>query len=128
MIEELRISYDQYELSALREQGVLIFATGNIVHNLRLVNWEKEDEGFDWAYKFDDYIHENILQRKHEKVLNYKDEVETAKLAVPIPDHFYPLLYALGASDQEDQISVYNKSCVLGSVSMTSYLWESAQG
>ena len=115
------------ELSALREQGVLIFATGNIVHNLRLVNWKKEDEGFDWAYKFDDYIHENILQRKHEKVLNYKDEVETAKLAVPIPDHFYPLLYALGASDQEDQISVYNKSCVLGSVSMTSYLWESAQ-
>ncbi len=56
--------------------------------------------------------------------MNFKDLGSTARLAVPIPDHFYPLLYTLGAADEADQISVYNKSGALGSLTMTSYLWE----
>jgi 4,5-DOPA dioxygenase extradiol len=112
------------ELRALREQGVLIFGTGNVVHNLRLVDWHKANKGFDWAYEFDEYIYENILNRNHENILKFNKLGDIAKLAVPTPDHFYPLLYTLGASDEDDKISVYNKSCELGSLTMTAYLWE----
>ena len=112
------------ELRALREQGVLILATGNIVHNLRLVDWHKANKGFDWAYEFDDYIYENILKKNHDKILNFHELGDIARLAVPTPDHFYPLLYALGASDGDDNVSVFNKSCELGSLTMTGYLWE----
>lgn len=112
------------ELKSLREQGVLIMGSGNIVHNLRLVDWHKAKKGFDWAYEFDDYIYENIEKHNHEKILNYHQLGEISKLAVPTQDHFYPLIYILGTTDQNDKVSVYNKSCELGSLTMTSYLWE----
>lgn len=112
------------DLSPLREQGVLIFCSGNIVHNLRLVDWHKASKGFDWAYEFDEYIYENVLKKNHENIINFRRAGDVAKLAVPTPDHFYPLLYALGASSEEDKISVYNKSCELGSLTMTCYLWD----
>ncbi|HHY82970.1 MAG TPA: 4,5-DOPA dioxygenase extradiol [Clostridiales bacterium] len=111
------------ELRALREEGVLIFGTGNVVHNLRLVDWHKSNKGFDWAYEFDDYIYENILNKNHENILKYNELGDIARLAVPTPDHFYPLLYTLDASDEDDKISVHNKSCELGSLTMTAYLW-----
>jgi len=114
------------ELSVLREQGVLIFGTGNVVHNLRLVDWHKASKGFDWAYEFDDYIYENVINKNHENILKYQQLGNIARLAVPTPDHFYPLLYTLGATDENDKVSVYNKACELGSLTMTAYLWEEA--
>lgn len=115
------------EISSLRDQGVLILGSGNIVHNLRLVDWHRPNEGFDWAYEFDEYIYENILNRRHEDIVNYQRAGVSARLAVPTPDHFYPLLYVLGASDEKDTVSVYNKSGELGSLTMTSYIWESKE-
>lgn len=112
------------ELKALREQGVLILGTGNIVHNLRLVDWDKPGQGFDWANEFDDFIFDSIMKNQHNNILRFAELGDIAKLAVPTPDHFYPLLYALGASDENDSISVHNKSGELGSITMTAYLWE----
>ena len=112
------------ELATLREEGVLIMGSGNIVHNLRLVDWNMGNKGFDWAYEFDDFIHDNVINSSHDNILKYEDLGEAAKLAVPTPDHFYPFLYALGATNKEDKVSVYNKSPELGSLTMTSYLWE----
>jgi 4,5-DOPA dioxygenase extradiol len=112
------------ELKALREEGVLLLGSGNIVHNLRLVDWHQKNKGFDWAYEFDDYIYGNILNNNHEPIIKYDELGDVAKLAVPTPDHFYPLLYILGASDEGDRVSVFNKSCELGSLTMTGYLWE----
>lgn len=112
------------ELRALRKQGVLIFGTGNVVHNLRMVDWSKSGEGFDWAYQFDDYISENILNKKHDNILKYNELGNIARMAVPTPDHFFPLLYTLGASEEDDKINIYNKSCELGSLTMTAYIWE----
>lgn len=112
------------DLGALREKGVLLLGSGNIVHNLRLVDWNKPGQGFDWVYEFDEYIHQNILIRNHEPILNFHELGHTASLAVPTPDHFYPLLYVLGASEVNDKISIFNKSCELGSLTMTSYLFE----
>jgi 4,5-DOPA dioxygenase extradiol len=109
------------DLKSLRNQGVLLLGSGNIVHNLGLIDWGLEDQGFDWAHEFDNYIRENIENGNHANVLNYLRLGETARLAVPTPDHFNPLLYILGASDPEDKLSVYNDSCMMGSLSMTSY-------
>lgn len=112
------------ELSALREQGVLILGSGNIVHNLRQVDWGMTGKGFDWAQEFDNWIYERILAGKHDDILHDYETSGTARLAVPTPDHFFPLLYALGATDEKDSVTTFNRSCELGSLSMTSYLWE----
>lgn len=112
------------ELKSLRDQGVLLFGSGNIVHNLRMIDWNMKESGFNWAYEFDNYIRKNIENKNHENIINYSSLGESAKLAVPTPDHFYPLFYTLGATDAEDKISVYNNSCTMGSLSMTSYLFE----
>lgn len=111
------------EIKSLRDQDVLLFASGNIVHNLRMVDWSMEEKGYDWAYQFDDYIKENIENKNHENVIQYLNQKEMAKLAVPTPDHFNPILYLLGASENEDKITVYNNGCTLGGLSMTSYLF-----
>lgn len=109
------------ELHFLREQGVLIFGSGNVVHNLARVRWDMEG-GYDWAEDFDGYIKENILQKKYENILHPALAGPSAKLAFTTPEHFYPLLYVLGASDETDPVKVFNDSCVMGSLSMTSYL------
>jgi len=110
------------QLRPLREKGVLILASGNVVHNLRRISWDMEN-GYDWANEFDSYIKDNILSKEFKNVLNYRNAGKSADLAVPTPDHFYPLLYILGASEESDQISVYNDEGTMGSLSMTCYLF-----
>ena len=109
-------------LAPLRDSGVMILASGNVVHNLGLVDWSM-DRGFDWADEFDNYIRDNILAGRHGNVVDYKSAGPAAKKAFFTPEHYYPLLYALGASDDKDQVSVWNNSCDLGAVSMTSYMF-----
>lgn len=108
------------KIKILRESGVLIFGSGNIVHNLDIMDWS-EKKGFDWAYQFDGFIRDAIIERKHNVVLEYQN-LQSAKLAVPITDHFYPLIYVLGASSEKDKVQIYNEKCVMGSISMTSYI------
>lgn len=108
-------------LKELRNQGVLILASGDVVHNLGKISYI--DDGFTWAEEFDSYIKESILDREFENVVNYEKH-ELAELAVPTPDHFYPLLYTLGACDDNDEIEVFNEGCLSGSLSMTSYLFK----
>ncbi|MEI6578381.1 MAG: 4,5-DOPA dioxygenase extradiol [Eubacteriales bacterium] len=110
------------KLKPLRENGVLIFGSGNVVHNLGLVDFTKQG-GFDWANKFDETIKNNILKRDFENILNYRKLGDIARIAVPTTEHFNPLLYVLGASDSADEITVYNNSSTLGSLSMTSYVF-----
>jgi 4,5-DOPA dioxygenase extradiol len=127
-VDRLASARDCYEtgkkLRRLREQGVLILGSGNIVHNLSRVNWSMEEEGYPWALEFDEYIKNNILNKEYENIINYSGAGESAALAFQMMDHFAPLLYILGASEQQDKVSVFNDSCVLGSLSMTSYLFK----
>lgn len=111
------------ELKALRDEGVLIFGSGNVVHNLGRVNWSMEG-GYDWAEDFDRYIRRNVENRELDRVVDYHQAGPSAKQAFPILDHFAPLLYVLGATDEADRATVFNDACVLGSLSMTSYLFE----
>lgn len=111
------------ELSSLREQGVLILGSGNIVHNLGMAKWGM-DSGFPWADEFDIYIKDRIVNRQYEDVINYGNAGKSSEMAFFTPEHFYPLLYVLGASRDEDRISIFNESRTMGSISMTSYIFE----
>jgi len=110
------------ELGALREEGVLILGSGNVVHNLARVDWSMEG-GYPWADEFDAYVRSRIESRAFDEVVGYSSAGECARLAFSRPDHFYPLLYVLGAARGEDATRVLCDSRVLGSLSMTSYLF-----
>ncbi|GAB6110178.1 4,5-DOPA-extradiol-dioxygenase [Fusibacter bizertensis] len=110
-------------LKSLREEGVLILASGNIVHNLGLVNWNMDD-GYPEAKAFDDYIKTNILSRNYDAAINYHETDLYTERAFSSPDHYFPLLYALGASSDEDTIEVFNDKCIMGTMSMTGYLFK----
>ena len=101
---------------------MLIFGSGNVVHNLSRVDWRMND-GQPWAQEFDQYIHRAVTNGRHQDVIDFANDGEPAQLSVPSIDHFAPLLYVLGASDADDQVRVINADCTLGSMSMTSYLF-----
>ena len=108
------------KLAKLREKGYLIVGSGNIVHNLRKIEWDNP-KGSQEADKFDRYILDNIIKREDEKVIKY-EEHEYSNYAVPTPDHFTPILYILGAS-QGEKPYIFNEMRELGSLSMTSYIF-----
>ena len=116
---------EQYEngkkLSSLRGEGIMLLASGNIVHNLSMVDWNMTD-GCDWAKRFDSGIKQCILEKNHNAVLRYR-EMPESRFAVPTAEHFSPIFTALGAVDEDDGITVFNDYCELGSMSMTSYLF-----
>lgn len=110
------------KIKSLREQGIMIFGSGNVVHNLAKLNWGLKG-GFDWAVEFDEYIKGKIIGKEYQDVIDYKKAGKAAAMAFYTTEHFNPLLYVLGAAADEDQLAVYNDSCTLGSLSMTCYLF-----
>ena len=119
------ISYEEefalgQKLAALREEGYLIVGSGNVVHNLREVEWENAG-GSAATLRFNDYITEAVLQGDTEKVIGFASHPDAA-YAVPTPDHYLPLLVCLGAAGT-DRAQVFNKICNLGSMAMTGYAW-----
>jgi 4,5-DOPA dioxygenase extradiol len=108
------------QLATLRDQGVLILGSGNIVHNLSRVDFDRPD-GYPWASAFDNYIADRISSRDDAAVIDYTSAGSIADEAFYSPEHFYPLLYALGATEKTDKHYIFNRSCTLGSISMTSY-------
>jgi len=114
-------------LKALRDEGVLVVASGNIVHNLGKIAWDRMDEsgfGFDWALEFDAAIAGFIQSGDDESIIHWEKLGKAARLAVPTTDHFLPLLYALGARESADKVRSLNAKAVAGSLTMTSYWWE----
>jgi 4,5-DOPA dioxygenase extradiol len=111
------------QLSSLRDEGILIFASGNVVHNLGRLNWDMPG-GYAWADHFDHYIRDRILAGDFNAVLDFASQGQEAQLACPTPEHFLPLLYALGAAGPKSQVQVFNDARTMGSLSMTSYLFQ----
>ena len=113
------------ELTSLRDKGVLIIGSGNIVHNLRLVAWDKTDDeeyGHDWAVEANDKIKRLIMDNGHKELIDYNLLGKDVQLAIPTPEHFLPLLYALAIKRESDDLSFFNDKTVMGSLSMTSLL------
>jgi 4,5-DOPA dioxygenase extradiol len=114
------------QLQSLRKKGVLIIGSGNMVHNLGMVAWDKLQEseyGFDWAIEMNQIFKEKISNRDFQSLIQYEKLNAVAKLAIPTPDHYYPLLYTLALQDNQDEISFFNDKAVGGSLTMTSVKW-----
>ncbi|MGD1006048.1 MAG: 4,5-DOPA dioxygenase extradiol [Ignavibacteriaceae bacterium] len=109
------------ELSFLRNKGILIIGSGNIVHNLRMISWQNKD-GFDWALEADRKFKKLILNDEYTELIDYKNLGIEVQLAVPTPEHFLPLLYILGLKEKNESISFFNEKTELGSISMTSLM------
>lgn len=110
------------ELYPLRHKGVLIVGSGNLVHNLRMVDWQKLNEnfGYDWAIEANEKIKQFITDGNHKELINFSKQGKAFDLAIPTPDHFLPLLYALALQDKKDAITIFNDEPVGGSLTMTS--------
>jgi 4,5-DOPA dioxygenase extradiol len=113
------------ELYDLRKKGVLIIGSGNMVHNLRMVSWEKINTpgyGFDWALQMNATFKQLISEGDYKPLINYESLGAEARLAIPTPEHYLPLLYSLGLKGNNDHVSFFNDKAVAGSLTMTSVL------
>ncbi|GEO05156.1 dioxygenase [Adhaeribacter aerolatus] len=111
------------ELYALRKKGVLIMGSGNMVHNLRMVAWDKLNQdayGYDWALQLNTKFKELIAGGDYTNLIHYDRLGPEARLAIPTPEHYLPLLYTLGLKGEKDAVSFFNDKAVAGSLTMTS--------
>ena len=111
------------EIYNLRKKGVLIIGSGNIVHNLRMVAWDKlyvPDYGYDWAKQINNTFKDLISNNNHAQLIDYKNLGKEALLAIPTPEHYLPLIYTLGLKGKNDAVSFFNDKAVGGSLTMTS--------
>ncbi len=111
------------EMAVLRNKGVLILGSGNMVHNLGMVAWEKlgtPGYGFDWAIEANEKMKKFILENDHKSLIDYKSQGRSFNLAIPTPEHFLPLLYILALREENEEITIFNDKAVGGSLFMTS--------
>lgn len=109
------------ELASLRKKGVLIMASGNMVHNLRMISWNMMDGGgYDWALQMNETFKALIQNGDHLPLINYQSLGAEAKLAIPTPEHYLPLLYTLGLQSHNEEVKLFNDKTVGGSLTMTS--------
>lgn len=106
------------QLQELREEGILIISSGNIVHNLSMVQFR--DFAYDWATEFDTQVKNWILQNDHDPLINFQDQGQSAALAINSGEHYVPLLYALALKEESDPVSFFAEKVWGGSVSMRS--------
>lgn len=107
------------ELKYLRERGVLIIGSGNMVHNLRMVNF-REPQSYDWAVSANNKFKNLILSGEHDKLIKYETLGSDIDLAIPSAEHYLPLLYSLALMNENDAVQIFNDSVDLASISMTS--------
>lgn len=111
------------QLNSLREKGVLIIGSGNIIHNLRLVdfkNFHKDNYGYDWAIEAHEKINTLLMNGDFSSLTEYEKLGKAVQLAVPSPDHYLPLLYILGLKEEKESLTLFNDKLLAGSLSMTS--------
>ena len=116
------------ELAGLREKGILIVGSGNMVHNLGLVEIREglrdfnRPFGYDWALEANELFKKMIVEERHEQLADYQALGEAVRLAIPTPEHFLPLLYALAVRQKGEKISFMNDQPMAGSITMTSLI------
>lgn len=111
------------DLSELRSRGILIIGSGNMVHNLGMLAWDRLDDseyGYDWALEMNETQKKLIIAGDHKKLLDYQNLGKQARLAIPTPDHYFPLLYVLALQRDSDKPEIFNDQAIGGSLTMTS--------
>lgn len=112
------------ELAFLRHKGVLIIGSGNMVHNLGMVAWDRLNDseyGYDWAIEANEKMKSFILNNDHQQMVNYSTRGRAFDLAIPSPEHFIPSLYALALKEENEKITLFNDKAIGGSLTMTSF-------
>ena len=116
----LQYHYDlAAELSRLRKHGVLIIGSGNIVHNLKLIDFE--DMGakpYDWAMEFDSQVKDHLLHRNHQGLIRYQSNGKASALSVPTLDHYLPMIYALALQEENEPLTFIHEGFQNASISM----------
>lgn len=111
------------QMAELRQKGVLIIGSGNMVHNLRLLDWnniQTDDFAFDWAREANEKMKTLMLQNDFKSLTQYQNMGKAFQMAIPTPEHFLPLLYILALKKEQETISFFNDKAVAGSLTMTS--------
>lgn len=110
------------ELSAMRNSGVLIIGSGNMVHNLGMVAWDKLNQNFafEWAEEASEKMKSAILSGNHDSLINFQKQGKSFDLAIPTPEHFLPLLYILSLKKKDEELNFFNDKALAGALSMTS--------
>lgn len=111
------------ELAVLRTRGVLIIGSGNMVHNLGRVAWDKlnaGEYGYDWALEARSQMKKFMLDGDHRSLIHYQSQGKAFELAIPSPEHYLPLLYTLALQEKDDKITLFNDKAIAGSLTMTS--------
>jgi 4,5-DOPA dioxygenase extradiol len=124
-IDETQTPEFHYELAKhlapLRDQGVLVIGSGNLVHNLHTYAWGRHNvEPFDWAVRFEDSARALLLEADHEPLIAYESFGKDAQLSIPTPDHYLPLLYVIALQRDTDEVGFLVEGFDGGSVSMLS--------
>jgi 4,5-DOPA dioxygenase extradiol len=110
------------ELGKLRRKGVLIIGSGNIVHNLGMIDFRNIDaKPFDWAVEFDEKVKSNLLSGNHINLIDYRNMGRTAPFAVPTLDHYLPMIYAIALQEKDDTLEFVHEGFQYGSISMRSF-------
>lgn len=110
------------ELKKLREKGVLIIGSGNIVHNLHMARFDPNPAAYDWALEFDAKSKDLIDAGIHSELINYQSLGKAAQLSIPTPEHYLPLLYILGLQEEQECVTFFNEEMAFGSGSMRSLI------
>lgn len=111
------------ELADLRNKGILVIGSGNMVHNLRMVAWNRLNEtgfGYDWAIEANEKMKQYIMNDDHNSLIRYQDMGRAFQLAIPSPDHYLPLLYTMALKGKNENIELFNDKALGGSLTMTS--------
>jgi 4,5-DOPA dioxygenase extradiol len=110
------------ELQALRTKGLLILGSGNIVHNLRIIDWNNPHKGYDWAVEFDEKVKANLVLHKHDSLINYAQMGKAAELSIPTNEHYLPMLYAAGLQQKNEDVKFLYEEMQMGSISMRCFM------
>ena len=128
-LDHFKTPRQHYELSKqlapFREKGVLIIGSGNMIHNLRIIDWQRmedEDYGYKWAVRLADEMEKAILTNNYEVLISLPSLGGDYRFAIPTTEHYLPLLYVMALKEPEDNITLFNQGYVGGSLSMTSVL------
>lgn len=105
-------------LAPLRDEGVLVIGSGNVVHNLGLIQWTEGSKPYDWANRFNNMVRGHLAARRHEPLIEYDRLGEEARLSVPTPDHYLPLLYIIALQQSDETISFPVDGIEHGSIGM----------
>lgn len=109
------------QLSVLRDRGVLILGSGNLVHNLRQIRWGADAQPYEWAIEFDEWLKKKLQDGDFKAVLSEFNSTSAGRLSVPSMEHYYPLAYILGAASDQDELKFEYEELQNGSISMRSF-------